>query len=262
MPMPMRIMLTNDDGIHAPGLRVLDRAFQRAGHEVFVVAPLTEQSAVGHAVTLSLPLRIKQIQDEAFHGFGISGTPVDCVKIGLNAILDPGPDLVVSGINSGANVGVDILYSGTVAAATEAALAGIPALAVSIDDFHPVDLKAHAECVTRFLERIDPESCPPKRVLNLNFPGGSLEGVRGLKLCLQTQSVYDDRYEQRTDPRGNAYYWLSGEIPPEDLEPGTDRDLLSQGYATLTPLRFDFSDRELIAGLEETWNPDLFSHRA
>ncbi len=255
----MRIMLTNDDGIHAPGLRALDRCFRRAGHQVFVVAPLTEQSAVGHAVTLSAPLRVKQIRDEGFQGYGISGTPVDCVKIGLNSILSPGPDLVVSGINSGANVGVDILYSGTVAAATEAALAGIPALAVSIDDFHPTDLKAHAEFVARFLERIDSDSCPPKRVLNLNFPRGGLREVKGLQICLQTQSVYNDWYEKRTDPRGNEYYWLSGEIPPENLEGGTDRDLLTRGYATLTPLRFDFSDRELIAGLEQTWSPPLLS---
>ena len=254
----MRIMLTNDDGIHAPGLRALDRTFRQAGHQVCVVAPMTEQSAVGHAVTLSSPLRIKSIHDDPFRGFGISGTPVDCVKIGLNAILSEQPELVVSGINNGANVGVDILYSGTVAAATEAALAGIPALAVSIDDFHPEYLDDHADFVTRFLERIDPASCPPKRVLNLNFPAGSLHAARGLKICLQTQSVYDDRYEQRSDPRGNAYYWLSGEIPPNELEPGTDRDLLSQGYVTLTPLRFDFSDRELIAGLEGTWESSLF----
>ncbi|MCF8037938.1 MAG: 5'/3'-nucleotidase SurE [Desulfohalobiaceae bacterium] len=254
----MRLLLTNDDGIRAIGLRSLEKALRRAGHQVMVVAPLSEQSAVGHAVTLSSPLRLKEINDGDFQGVAVSGTPVDCVKIGLNSILSLEPDLVVSGINNGANVGVDILYSGTVAAATEAALAGIPALAVSIDDFHPLDLEEQAEFVARFIEVLDPSCCPPQRVLNLNFPKGPFEESRGLRICPQTQAVYDDRYEQRTDPRGNAYYWLSGEIPAENLERDTDRDLLSRGYLTLTPLRFDFSDRELIVRikeLEETFPP-------
>lgn len=251
----MRLFLTNDDGIQALGLRTLEKALRQAGHQVVVVAPLSEQSAVGHAVTLSSPLRLKKINDGDFQGVAVSGTPVDCVKIGLNSILSQEPDLVVSGINNGANVGVDILYSGTVAAATEAALAGIPALAVSIDDFHPQDLKDQAGFVARFIAGLDPADCPAGRVLNLNFPRGPLPQAKGLKVCPQTQAVYDDRYEQRTDPRGNEYFWLSGEIPPLHLEPNTDRDLLTQGYLTLTPLRFDFSDRELISRIKGLETP-------
>ncbi|MFW6055515.1 MAG: 5'/3'-nucleotidase SurE, partial [Thermodesulfobacteriota bacterium] len=229
---------------------------------VYVVAPLTEQSAVGHSVTIFSPVRVREIREDGFSGIGLSGTPVDCVKWALSHHLQSKPDLIISGINNGANVGVDILYSGTVAAATEAALAGIPALAVSIDDFHPLDLAKQAEFVARFIKGLDLADCPPQRVLNLNFPKGPLEQTRGLRVCPQTQAVYDDRYEQRTDPRGNAYFWLSGEIPAENLEPDTDRELLSRGYLTLTPLRFDFSDRELISRikrLEETFPPETLS---
>ena len=252
----MNILLTNDDGIWAPGLRAMHKALCASGHQVTVVAPLTEQSAVGHAVTLSSPLRIKKVNDGAFLGFGVSGSPVDCVKIALGTVYNLQPDLLISGINNGANVGVDILYSGTVAAATEAALVGIPALAVSVDDFNPEDLTAQAEYVGSFLHRIHWGSLPPRRVLNLNFPNLQLSECKGLRLCPQTQAVYEDWYEERTDPRGRRYYWLCGEILPHNLEPDTDRTLLTQGYITLTPLTFDFTDHELMHKLSKAAGND------
>ncbi len=245
----MDIILTNDDGIWALGLRTLEKKLRQAGHNLHVVAPLTEQSAVGHAVTLSSPLRIKKVNDRDFHGYGISGTPVDCVKIALGTVLSFRPELLISGINCGANVGVDVLYSGTVAAATEAALANIPALAVSIDDFHPSSLEEQAEFVTNYIQDLNWRSLPPKRVLNLNFPSCKIQDSKGLKVCPQTQAVYEDWYEQRTDPRGNSYYWLCGEILSQNLEPDTDRTLLTQGYITLTPLTFEFTDWELLKKL-------------
>jgi len=246
----MNILLTNDDGIWAPGLRALYQILFSAGHQLTVVAPLTEQSAVGHAVTLSSPLRIKKVNDGPFQGFGVSGSPVDCVKIALGTVYNLQPQLLISGINNGANVGVDILYSGTVAAATEAALVGIPALAVSVDHFNPEDLSPQAEYVRDFIHTIDWASLPPRRVLNMNFPDLPVPECKGLRLCPQTQAVYEDWYDERTDPRGRRYYWLCGEILPQNLEPDTDRTLLTQGFITLTPLTFDFTDHKLMHQLD------------
>jgi len=245
----MNILLTNDDGIQAVGLRSLYHALKRAGHSVRVVAPVTEMSAVGHAVTLAAPLRVKLFDEKDFTGQGVSGTPADCVKLGLTTLLDSPPDLVVSGINAGANVGVDILYSGTVSAATEGALMGFPALAVSYDHFSPEDLAAQGDYTARFLERVDWAGLPRHCVLNLNFPHLPLDQARGLRVCPQTSAGYDDWYEERVDPRGRKYYWLTGVIPPEKVLPGHDRALLTEGYLTLTPLRFDFTDHAAMDAL-------------
>jgi len=250
----MDVLLTNDDGIHALGLRAMYRALHKAGHHVRVVAPLTEQSAVGHAITLSLPLRIREIFEPNFQGIGVFGTPVDCAKLALSTLLDHPPDVLISGINNGANVGVDILYSGTVSAATEGTLASIPSLAVSIDDFHPTNLDAQADFTVRLAQEMDWTSLPRRCLLNLNFPDLPLEQTRGLRLCPQTQAVYYDVYDRRTDPRGGQYYWLHGEIPPGEVDENTDRGLLSLGFITLTPLRFDFTDQAALESLRVDMN--------
>ena len=247
----MRILLTNDDGIQAVGLRALYDACRRAGHKVDVVAPVTEQSAVGHAVTLSMPLRVKRFKEDGFQGLGVYGTPVDCVKLGLTALLDQRPDVVLSGINAGANVGVDILYSGTVSAATEGALMSFPAMAVSFDNFNPEDLTAQADYAVEVVGRIPWSDVPEQTVLNLNLPDIPVQEVKGLKLCRHTRAMYNDWYDCRNDPRGRPYYWLDGSIPPEKLSPDTDRALLTEGYVTLTPLRFDFTDRKTLDALSQ-----------
>lgn len=246
----MDILLTNDDGIHAVGLRALYAALTQAGHDVHVVAPLTEQSAVGHAVTLSSPLRVKAIQENGFNGLGVSGTPADCVKLALSHLLKTAPQLIISGINCGANVGVDILYSGTVSAATEGALGGIPAVAASVDDFSPINLLPQAEFTAELIGRGLIESLPARCVLNLNFPACAMAEIKGVRCCPQTDAVYRDWYDERKDPRGGRYYWLCGVIPKENVRSGTDRDMLSQGYITLTPLRFDFTDQAVLTKLE------------
>jgi len=248
----MKILLTNDDGIQATGLRSLYHALIRAGHEVQVVAPVTEMSAVGHAVTMASPLRVKVFDEVNFFGHGVSGTPVDCVKLAITTILDSLPDLVVSGINAGANVGVDILYSGTVSAATEGALMGIPALAVSYDHFGTVDLTDQADFAATLVSRVTWGELPKQCVLNLNFPHLPLKEALGLKVCPQTSVPYSDWYDEREDPRGRKYYWLGGVIPPEQVSAEHDRALLTAGFMTLTPLRFDFTDRRtmsLLSGL-------------
>ncbi|MDR2161051.1 MAG: 5'/3'-nucleotidase SurE [Desulfovibrio sp.] len=247
----MRVALTNDDGIHAPGLRALYRALVDAGHEVRVIAPMTEQSAVGHAITVSGPLRVRQVEDRHFQGLGVYGTPADCVKLGIGELLPQSPDIVVSGINAGANVGPDILYSGTVAAATEAAHLGFPALAVSHDSFSPPDLLEHARYAVAVMEKLPWADLPERRVLNLNLPNRPVSSFLGLALCPQTQAVWHDWYHRREDPRGNLYWWLDGAIPPERVTEGSDRGLLTGGWATLTPLKFDFTDASTLERLRE-----------
>ena len=238
----MRILLTNDDGIHAVGLRAMYKALLAAGHDVLVVAPMTEQSAVGHSVTILSPLRVKLIEEEHFTGRGVFGTPTDCVKLAVSEFMPQPPDIVVSGINAGANVGPDILYSGTVAAATEGAHLGFPALAVSHDSFQPSNLDIHAAYAVSVMERIPWTELPPRRVMNLNLPDRPVEDFLGLSLCRQTSAIWLDWYERREDPRGRAYWWLQGDIPPDKVEPGTDKRLLTDGWATLTPLKFEFTD--------------------
>ncbi len=248
----MIIALTNDDGVQAAGLRALYKVLLEQGHAVRVVAPVTEQSAVGHAITIRDPLRIRHFSENGFAGIGVFGTPADCVKLGLSQLLEEKPDLVISGINAGANVGPDIMYSGTVAAAREAASMGFPALAVSYDSFITGDMTEHARFAVALMQRIPWGDVPERRVLNLNLPKGPMSDCKGLRLCPQTSAVWRDWYHKRTDPRGAPYWWLDGTIPPDLVAPGTDRALLTEGWATLTPLRFDFTDVECLEILRST----------
>lgn len=250
----MNILLANDDGIQAVGLRALYFALVEAGHEVHVVAPVTEQSAVGHAVTLSMPIKVKKFKEDGFSGQGVYGTPVDCVKLALSTLLDKKPDIVLSGINAGANVGVDILYSGTVSAATEGALMEIPSMAVSMDNFSPQDLSGQARFCAELLPKIPWDLLAPKCVLNLNFPNCPIEEAKELTLCPHTRASYEDCYDARQDPRGHNYYWLAGAIPPERISADRDRALLTEGHITLTPLHFDFTDRATMALLDKELN--------
>ena len=240
----MRILLTNDDGIQAAGLAAMHNALLEAGHVVHVVAPVAEQSAVGHALTVFVPLRVKEFRKSDFFGHGVYGTPADCVKLALSRLLPEKPDLVVSGINAGPNVGPDILYSGTVAAATEAAHLGFSAVALSMENFRITDARDQASHAAGLIGRIDWKRLPPRRVVNVNYPNLPIALTKGVRVCPQTRAVWKDWYDERHDPRGNTYWWLQGEIPPETVDAGSDRDLLSQGYITLTPLCFDFTDRE------------------
>ena len=211
----MRVLLTNDDGIRAEGLRAMYRALREAGHTVHVVAPMHEQSGVGHSLTFFDPLRAHKIEEPDFEGLGLYGTPTDCVKLALGNLLKKRPDMVISGINAGSNVGPDILYSGTVGAR------------------HAVELAA----------RIDWKKVAHRRVINVNYPRGPLSEAKGLRICPQTSAVWKNAYAERKDPRGEPYWWLEGEIPPHTM--------LNRGYITVTPLRFEFTDHESLRSLED-----------
>ena len=235
------ILITNDDGINAEGIRYLRMAAEKLG-EVFLVAPETEQSAVGHSITLYDPIKVHEIsRNGSFYGYGISGTPADSVKLALYSILPRQPDLVISGINNGANVGINVLYSGTVSAATEAAMLGIPAMAVSLAQkklppFHWA--LPHVERLIRWLLKF---KLPRGVALNVNVPALPPERILGYKLTRQCLSKARESFEQREDPRGNNYYWLSGEIPTDETDGEIDAVALMNGYVSITPLFYDLT---------------------
>ena len=246
----MHIFLTNDDGIHAHGLRHLYAAIIKAGHTADVVAPITEQSAVSNSITFATPLRTKKIEEADFKGFAVYGTPVDCAKLGLSSLTTQKPDLVLSGINRGVNAGPDIMYSGTVAAATEGALMGHKSIAISFDSYSAIDFKEQAEHVVALLPQIPWETLPPRCVLNLNYPNCPIKETQGIKFCPQSKALWHDWYEERTSPRGEHYWWVDGVVPPESIEVMSDRGLIREGYITLTPLHFDFTDYDTLKKLE------------
>ncbi len=249
----MDILLSNDDGIRAKGLRALYAALMEAGHTVHVVAPMRQQSGVGHSLTVFEPVRAMEFEEPDFRGLGVYGTPTDCVKLALGHLLPRRPDMVISGINAGPNVGPDILYSGTVGAATEAAHEDLPSIAVSHDCHDPrhEDLMPQARHLAKLASRIDWQRLGHRRVLNVNYPACALDKVKGLRVCPQTHAVWKNTYTQRCDPRGAPYWWLDGEIPPASIEAGSDKDMLNRGYIVLTPLHFDFTDQAGLHALED-----------
>jgi 5'-nucleotidase len=183
----------------------------------------------------------------------VSGTPTDCVKLGVSTLLGKKPDLVVSGINAGGNVGPDVLYSGTVAAATEAASMNLPSLAVSHCSFRHIDLDSYARYAVEQVARIPWKALPERLVMNLNLPACPYPEFKGLRICPQTSVAWEDWYIQREDPRGAVYYWLDGDIPLKKVQAGTDKYETEQGFATLTPLRFDFNDWSALEILAENF---------
>jgi 5'-nucleotidase len=242
----LKILLTNDDGIHAPGLAALYRAL-RGCHDVYVVAPETEMSAVGHAITLKTPLRVQEIEtDGGFCGYAVAGTPADCVKIGLQELFDRRPEVVLSGINLGANVGVNILYSGTVSAATEGAFLGVPAVAVSLNTRSEPDFSVAAHFSRYLLRFIMQNPLRPGTALNVNVPALPAEKIRGVAFTRQGTTRLEEYFERRTDPRGNVYYWLAGEKFVENGRSNTDTAALKEHKITITPIHYDLTcEKEL-----------------
>jgi 5'-nucleotidase len=235
------ILLTNDDGIHAEGLRHLKLAAEKLGR-VWVVAPESEQSAVGHSITLYDPIKAREIKkDGDFYGYGVSGTPADSVKLALYSILPRTPDLVISGINNGANLGINVLYSGTVSAATEAAILGVPAIAFSLAQkkdppYHWVE--PHVE---RIAQLVMSKGLPPGVALNVNVPALPPNEIVGYRITRQGLKKFSESFDQREDPRGNHYYWLSGEAPIEESDDEVDMAAVQLGYVSITPLFYDLT---------------------
>jgi len=242
----MLILLTNDDGIHAPGIVAMYRELIKLG-EVHVVAPETVQSATGHGITISTPMLTSKVtvQDGAFTGIAVDGRPADCVKLAVAKLLPRPPDLVVSGLNSGANVGINVIYSGTVAAAIEAAFLGLPSIATSLflrNDV-PTDYARAARLARETIEKILKAGLQPGQVASINVPAlVSDQKPAGTKVCRQCTRPYIDSYEERSSPRGQRYYWNSSVFTLGDSESETDVAYLRDGYITVTPLQFDLTD--------------------
>jgi 5'-nucleotidase len=238
----MRILLTNDDGILAEGLSALSEEL-KGDFELSVVAPETEMSAVGHAITLSSPLRVKRFKRNGiFFGYAVSGTPADCVKIGVQEILQQRPDMIISGINLGSNVGINLLYSGTVSAATEGAFLGIPSVAISLNTKNNPDFGFPARFSRRMIQFVQENGLGKGTALNVNIPAIPEDQIKGISVTTQDLVTHRDRYEKRNDPRGNLYYWLASETPVEESIPNTDLMALNEDRITITPISFDLTD--------------------
>jgi 5'-nucleotidase len=246
----MKILLTNDDGIHAPGLSALYDAL-KADHEVYIVAPETEMSAVGHAITLTSPIRVQAVRKNGvLFGHAVKGTPADCVKIAVQELLETPPDMVLSGINVGANVGVNILYSGTVSAATEGAFLGIRSAAISLAALKDPDFRFAARFSREIIRFIVESVLSDGTALNVNIPAVPPEEIKGVVLARQGTSRFQERFEQRNDPRGNRYYWLTGEKFIENGNPHNDSVALKQNHITITPIHYDLTCEKELKRLE------------
>lgn len=253
----MRILLSNDDGVHAIGLRVIFEELKKLGN-VWVVAPLEEKSTTGHSLTIHKPLRMIPMGK---HFYGVSGSPADCVYLGIREVIRKMPDLVVSGINRGANLGQDVYYSGTVSAAREACILGIPALAVSLSvNFSKsvpeskLHYKTAAKVVSYLLKNLAGFSVPKHTLLNLNVPDLPLNKLKGLKLARQGFRYYSGSILRRTDHRGKDYYWVGGQYKGFMREEHTDCLAVESGYASLTPLKLDSTDLNFLSELSEEWD--------
>jgi 5'-nucleotidase len=254
----MRILLTNDDGIHAPGLALLEQIARRLSDDVWVCAPAEEQSGAGHSLTLHMPVRLREHGEKRF---AVTGTPTDAVNLGLRKLFaDKLPDLVISGINAGENLGDDITYSGTISAAMEAALAGIPAIALSQAQRVPGNLggkrfdaaEAHAESVLRAITSVP---MAKRTLVNVNFPDLAAEEVKGVRVARQGFHDYDrGSLIEGIDPRGRPYFWFGLQEAEHTLDHGTDLEAVSDGYIAVTPLQVDLTHYAAMDALAERFS--------
>ncbi|MGH9550008.1 MAG: 5'/3'-nucleotidase SurE [Terriglobales bacterium] len=240
----MKILISNDDGIHAKGIRVLsERLASDPKHEVWVVAPDRERSATGHSLTLHKPLRVEQVETHSPKvkaAWSTTGTPSDCVKLAVSELLkETTPDIVISGINNGPNLGSELLYSGTVAAAMEGAFLEIPSMACSLAFGDVRHYDAAAEVVARLLAVFPKAHLSKRSLFNVNFPNVPLEQLQGVRVTQVGVRMYDDYFERRVDPRGRVYYWLAGEAITEGEAENSDAWAVSHNYVSLSPVEFD-----------------------
>lgn len=247
------ILLTNDDGFNAPGLRAVWDALSPEC-DAIIIAPETEQSAVGHAITLATPLKVKEMKEGGrLLGYAVSGTPADCVKIAITELLPEPPKLVISGINQGSNMGSCVIYSGTVSAATEAAIMGVPSIAVSLNSWENQDFSAAAEFVRQIYPRVLKKGLPDGVALNINVPAVPRDEIKGITVTRQGQSRVIEAFDKRVDPRNNTYYWLAGEMIFSDAEGGTDCEVVQNDYISITPIDCDLTRHDLLDDLR-SWD--------
>ncbi|OQC47498.1 MAG: 5'-nucleotidase SurE [Candidatus Marinimicrobia bacterium ADurb.Bin030] len=244
------ILVTNDDGIAAPGINALVLALKSIG-EVIVIAPDSEKSAVGHAITLSDPIRVTDFSKNGlWRGYSVSGTPADCVKIAVGALLERRPDLVVSGINLGSNAGINVIYSGTVSAATEGTILGIPSIAISLATYSDPIFEPAAEFAIQISQLVLKKGLPERTLLNINVPNVPKEQIRGIRITRQGMATFAELFDRRVDPRNRIYYWMDGK--KAELEEGEDVDdvAIRENLISITPVKYDLTNYEFIPELQ------------
>lgn len=244
------ILVTNDDGVYAPGIRALHDAVGHLGRAV-IVAPEQDKSAVSHALTMNRPLRVRNLAEDIHT---LDGTPTDCVSIGMNKILERRPDLIVSGINPGPNLGDDISYSGTVSAAIEGTMYGIPSLAFSLDGEPPFDFETAAGVAWKLASMALHFGLPEKTLLNINIPQLKPEDIKGLRFTRQGRRIYENAIQETYDPRGRKHYWIGGGTVHWLDEDDTDEQALKAGYISVTPIQLDLTNHAGRAFLEKNWS--------
>ena len=241
------ILITNDDGIHSAGIKALQKALQPLGKTI-VIAPERDNSAVSHSLTMHRPLKVQQIEKEMY---SVDGTPTDCVAIGLKKILSKPPDLLVSGINAGANLGDDISYSGTVSAAIEATMYGIPAIAISVGGPSPLQFGGAMQVAACMAKKVLENKLPEKTLLNINVPGG--ETYNTIQITKQGRRLWENAIQETLDPWGNKRYWIGGGTPLADPERDTDVYVFAAGNVSITPIQLDLTNHAGITYIQNTW---------
>ena len=253
------ILITNDDGVTAPGIRNLIEAVKDFG-KVVVVAPDSPQSGMGHAITIGKPLRLDAVdifEDIGVEAYQCSGTPVDCVKLAHDVVLHRKPDICLSGINHGSNASINVIYSGTMSAAMEAAVEGIPSAGFSLCDFNfDADFSIASKVARGITERMLREEMPEHFLLNVNIPKVKAKDFKGIRICRQADAKWAENFDKRKDPRGRDYYWMTGKFVNRDRGEDTDIEALNSGYASIVPVRVDFTDNNVKKWLEKKY-PDF-----
>lgn len=255
--MSFRILLTNDDGIYAEGIGALAlKINELIGDKVQldIVAPEQERSAVGHSITMHKPLRVKETtlpKSQLIRGAAVNGSPSDCVKLAVEALLEKKPDLVVSGINRGSNLGTDVFYSGTVAAAVEGIILGIPSIAVSLASFEDNSFDFAAELTCKIISQLITEPLTKETILNINVPAIQPELIKGLKATAMGSRRYQNAFRRRKDPRGRSYYWLAGDVIEDNNNIDVDVGAVKNGYVSVTPIHLDLTKYKAIEPLKE-----------
>jgi len=247
------ILTTNDDGIHAPGLKILAKQSRTLG-KTFIIAPEHDNSAASHSLTMNRPLRVREIDENVYT---INGTPTDCVTIGIGKILPQKPDLVISGINPGPNLGDDVSYSGTVSAAIESTMLGIPAIAISLAaESEPLHYETAAAFIVRLAQVILEKGLPRDTLLNVNVPNTTSDKITGVAFTRRGRRLYDDAIKETYDPWGRKHYWIGGGTPSFDAGEDTDSAAISVNKISITPMHLDPTNYEALRFLQKDW-PDL-----
>ena len=255
--MALHVLISNDDGIAAPGIHALVKEIRKIA-KVTVVAHDRQQSAVGHAITMNYPLRaIPYERDGEFFGYAVDGTPADAVKLGVRYLLKERPDLVVSGINHGSNTAINILYSGTVSAATEGTVLGIPSIAVSLTTYDEADFTYAAKFSARLAAVVLERGLPAGTLLNVNVPAVSPERIAGVRITRQGKSTWEDTFDVRRDPANREYFWLTGRMVTTDTDPSTDQIAIKENYISISPIRYDLTDAAMVEAMKEWGVGDL-----